>query len=104
MGLSASVRREDNSCRQCQGSRVHDYDIGTESKKNFSCYHFRSGIETKVDVMVEPFSSSKWAQNMLQHLVTVCDALKVVMLVGLGGVTFVHPRLRRLWWCDVFPP
>ena len=32
----------------------------------------------------------------------VCDVLKVVTLVG--GVTFVHPRLRRLWWCDVCPP
>ena len=75
--------------------------------KNFKCYHFRLGLETKVDVMVEHFSSWKWAQNMLRHLVTfvvrkVCDVLKVVTLVG--GVTFVHPRLRRLWWCDVCPP
>ena len=55
--------------------------------------------ETKVDVMVERLSSWKWAQNMLRHFVTfvvrkVCDVLKVVTLVG--GVTFVHPRLRRL--------
>ena len=32
----------------------------------------------------------------------VCDVLKVVTLVGV--VTFVHPRMRRLWWRDVCPP
>ena len=70
-------------------------------------YHFRlwhidySGCEGIA------FSIWKWALNMLRHFVTlvvrkVCDILKVVTLVG--GVTFVHPRLRRLWWCDVCPP
>ena len=44
---------------------------------------------------------------MLPRFVTlvvrkVCDVLKAVTLVG--GVTFLHPRLRRLWWCGVCPP
>ena len=76
-------------------------------EKNLKCDHFGLGLETKVDVIVDHFSSWKWAQNMLRHFVTfvvrkVYDVLKVVTLVG--GVTFVHPRLRRLWWCDVCPP
>ena len=56
-------------------------------------------LKTLVEVMEQHFSSWEWAPNMLRHLVTfvvrkVCDVLKVVTLVG--GVTFVHPRLRRL--------
>ena len=53
------------------------------------------------------FSSYKWAQNVLRCFVSlvvrkVCNVLKVVTLEG--GVTFVHPRLRHLWWFDVYPP
>ena len=99
-GLSASVQREDNLCRQCH--RVRESMIMVlelNRNKNFKFYHFRLGIGTKVDVMVEHFSSWKRAQNIFRHSVTfvvlkVCDVLKAVTLVG--GVTFVHPSLRRL--------
>ena len=95
-------------CRQCHRVRESMIMILELSQnKNFKFYHFRLGLETKVDVMVDHFSGWKWAQIMLRHLVTfvvrkVCDVLKVMTLVG--GETFVHPRLRRLWWCDVCPP
>ena len=88
------------------GSRVHDYYvIRTKSKqKKFYCSHLRLGIESTEYVMVQHFSIWKLAQNMLGHLVRlvvrkVCNVLKVVTLVG--GMTFVLPRLRRLWWCDI---
>ena len=50
---------------------------------------------------------TKPARNMLRRFVMLVvhkafGVLKVVTLVV--GVTFVHPRLRRSWWCDVCPP
>ena len=45
-----------------------------------------------------------------KNIMTHCDVsgaqglrcLKCCTLVG--GMTFVHPRFRGLWWCEVCPP
>ena len=57
-------------------------------------YHFRLGIETKVDVMVQHFSSWKWAKKYVATLCDVCGAqgLQRVKSCDVSG------------WCDVCPP
>ena len=70
------------------------YVFGTKLEpKNFHCYHFRLGIETKVDVTVQHFSI---INARTDHVVTPCDvcgaqSLQRVKSCDVSG------------WCDVCP-